>query len=57
MEEIYLKSIQALKDYDCVLSVKEWNKIAKKYNFLSAKAMCFISSSNWNELCRITRKK
>lgn len=57
MEEIYLKSLQALKDYDCIISVKEWNKIAKKHNFLSAKTMCFISRSNWNELCRDIRKK
>ena len=46
----YEKSIQAIKDYDHKLSVKEWNQIAKQYNFLSAKALTIISNKNFVEL-------
>lgn len=48
--DIYEKSIQALKDYDHKLSVKEWNKIAKKYGYLSAKSMTRISGKNFSKL-------
>lgn len=47
---IYEKSIQALREYDCKLSVKEWNKIAKEYGYLSAKSLTMISGKNFSEL-------
>lgn len=46
----YEKSIQALKEYDCKLSVKEWNKIAKEYNYLSAKSLTRLSGKNFSKL-------
>lgn len=46
----YERSIQALKEYDCKLSVKEWNKIAMKYNYLSAKSLTIISGKNFSKL-------
>ena len=46
----YEKSIQALREYDCKLSVKEWNKIAKKYNYLSAKSLTRLSGKNFSKL-------
>ena len=46
----YERSIQALKEYDCKLSVKEWNRIAKENGFLSAKSMTRISGKNFSKL-------
>jgi hypothetical protein len=46
----YEKSIQALKEYDCKLSVKEWNKIAKQYGYLSAKSLTRLSGKNFSKL-------
>lgn len=54
---IYEKSIQAIKEYDCRLSVKEWNKIAIEFNFLSSKTLIRLSGSkNFSELCDKIRK-
>ena len=47
----YQRSIQAIKEYDCKLSVKEWNKIAVEFNYLSAKTLVRLSNSkNFSEL-------
>ena len=56
MEELYLKSLKALKEYDNKPSVKEWNKIAVQYCFMSSKTMCYISADNWSNLCDKVRK-
>ena len=56
MQELYEKSIIALKDYDIKPSVKEWTRIAKEYDFMSSKTMCWISGLNWNQLCDKVRK-
>ena len=56
MQELYTKSIIALKQYDCKPSVKEWTRIAKEYDLMSTKTMCIISGLNWNQLCRKIRK-
>ena len=48
--DIYEESIQALKDYDHKLSVKEWNRIAKEYRYLSAKSLTIISGKNFSKL-------
>ena len=53
----YKKSIQAIKEYDCKLSVKEWNKIAEKYNYLSAKSLTRLNNKNFSKLCDEIRKK
>ncbi len=57
MNEAYKKSIIALKDYDKKPSVKEWNELAKKYNLISSKTICYINNLNWNEICNKVRKK
>lgn len=53
----YERSIQAIKDYDCRLSVKEWNKIAIEFGYLSSKTLIRLSSKkNFSELCDEIRK-
>ena len=54
---IYEKSLQAIRDYDKILSVKEWNKIAKEYGYLSAKVLTIISGKNFKRLSVEVRKK
>lgn len=56
MQDLYIKSIIALKQYDNKPSVKEWNKIAKEHNLMNTKTMCYISGLNWIELCNNIRK-
>jgi len=56
MQELYIKSIIALKQYDNKPSVKEWNRIAQHYNLMSTKTMCFISNLSWSALCNKIRK-
>jgi len=56
MEELYIKSIIALKQYDNKPSVKEWTRIAKEFNLMTTKTMCNISGLNWNQLCSKVRK-
>lgn len=56
MQELYTKSVIALKQYDCKPSVKEWTRIAKEYDLMSTKTMCIISGLNWNQLCSKIRK-
>lgn len=56
MHKEYERSIQAIKDYDRRISVKEWNKIAKEYNFLSAKTLTIMSKKNFSKLNEEIRK-
>ena len=47
----YEKSIQAIRQYDSKISVKEWNKIAVQFNYLSAKSLVRLSGNkNFSEL-------
>lgn len=43
MEEQYKKSLVALKQYDRKPSIKEWTNIARNYNFMGTKTMCYLS--------------
>ena len=53
----YEKSIQAIKEYDRKISVKEWNKIAMQFNYLSAKTLVRLSgNTNFSELNDAIRK-
>lgn len=53
----YERSIQAIRQYDSKISVKEWNKIAIKYNYLSAKSLVRLSGNkNFSELNDAIRK-
>ena len=51
------ETIQAIKDLDCIPNIKEWNEIAKKYNFLSAMTLKGIYKKNFYEICKEIRKK
>lgn len=52
----YLKeTIQAIKDLECIPNVKEWNKIAKEYNFLSSVTLRSIYKKSFHELCKEIR--
>jgi len=57
MEELYNKSIQAIKEYDRIPSKKEWNSIAKKYGFLNTYSLNHISGKNFVDLCIEVRKR
>lgn len=52
----YERSIQAIKDYDTILSAKKWNKIAQEYNFLSSKSLVFASGKQFTKLVKEVRK-
>lgn len=53
----YERSIQAIKEYDRKISVKEWNKIAEQFNYLSAKSLVRLSGNkNFSELNDTIRK-
>lgn len=47
----YERSIQAIKDLDNKVSVKEWNQIAMKYNFLSTFSLARLSNKSFTQLC------
>lgn len=53
----YEKTVQALKDYDCKVSKKEWNKIAKEYDFLSSYSISRLSGMSFTKFCTNLRKK
>lgn len=50
------KTIQAIKDLDSTISVKEWNKIAMKYNYLSSNSLRRLYNMNFRDLCIKIRK-
>lgn len=49
------ETIQAIKDLDCIPNVKEWNKIAKEYNFLNSVTLRAIYKKSFCELCKEIR--
>lgn len=50
MQEEYLKAIQKIKELKNVVSVKEWNKIAKEENLLSTESLKYISKRDFRTL-------
>lgn len=50
------RTIQAIKDLDSTISVKEWNKIAMKYNYLSSNSLRRLYNMNFRDLCIKIRK-
>ena len=52
----YERSIIAIKQYDRKLSVKEWNIIAKRYNYLSTNSLRRLSNKNFSKLNDEIRK-
>lgn len=53
----YDRTIQAIKDLDCVVSKNEWNKISAEHNFLSSYTLRRLSNMNFRDLCIKIRKK
>lgn len=52
MQEYYIKSLQMIKEQNRILTVKEYTKLAKKYNLLSATSLEYISRKEFNNLIR-----
>lgn len=50
------RTIQAIKDLDSIISVKEWNKIAMQYNYLSSCSLKRLFDMNFRDLCIKIRK-
>ena len=50
MQEEYLKAIQKIKELKNVVSIKEWNKIAKEENLLSSESLKYISQKDFKTL-------
>lgn len=55
MQEAYLKAIQKIKEQKEILTEKEWNKIAKEENLLSAESIKYISGKELIELQKEVR--
>ena len=53
----YEKTVQAIKDLDCKVSKKEWNKLALKYNFLTSYSIARLSGMSYTEFCRKLKKR
>lgn len=52
MQEYYIKSLQMIKEQNRILTLKEYTKLAKKYNLLSATSLEYISRKEFNNLIR-----
>ena len=52
----YERTIQAIKDLDCIVSKNEWNKIAAEHNFLTSYALRRLSNMNFRDFCVKVRK-
>ena len=52
MQEYYNKSLQKIKEQNRILTLKEYTKLAKKYNLLSATSLEYISRKEFNNLIR-----
>ena len=52
MKEAYNKSLQMIKEQNRILTVKEYTKLAKKYNLLSATSLEYISRKEFDNLIR-----
>lgn len=50
MQEAYSKAIQKIKELNNVVSVKEWNKIAKEENLLCTESLKYISKRDFKTL-------
>lgn len=50
MEKEYLKAIQKIKNMRKIVSVNEWNKIAKEENLLSTESLKYISGKDFRTL-------
>ena len=57
MKEEYKKSIQKIKEIKKRMTIIEYNKLAKKYNLLSAESLKFISGMNFTELIQSVLKE
>jgi hypothetical protein len=53
----YDRTIQAIKDLDCVVSKTKWNKIAAEHNFLTSYTLRCLSNMNFRDFCIKIRKK
>lgn len=47
MKEYYEKAIQKIKELESPVSIKEWNKIAKKEGLLSSESIKYISKKDF----------
>ena len=50
MEKEYLEAIQKIKNMRKIVSVNEWNKIAKEENLLSTESLKYISGKDFRTL-------
>ena len=50
MKHEYLKAIQKMRKLEKSINEKEWNKIAKQDNLLSATSLEYISQKDFNIL-------
>lgn len=50
MEKEYLKAIQKIKELKEIVTVREWNKIAKEENLLSTESLKYISKRDFRTL-------
>lgn len=55
IEEAYLKSLQMIKEKN-ITDIKEYTKLAKKENLLSATSMEYISRKEFNNLIKDVKK-
>ena len=55
MKNEYLKAIQKIKKLEKNVNEKEWNKIAKQDNLLSATSLEYISQKDFNILQKEVR--
>ena len=54
-KEAYLKSLQMIKEKN-ITDIKEYTKLAKKENLLSATSMEYISRKEFNNLIKDVKK-
>ena len=55
MEKEYLEAIQRMKKLDKIVTIKEWNAIAKQENLLSSVSLEYISQQDFNILQKEVR--
>ena len=55
MQEAYLETIQKIRELKEILTVKEWNTIAKKENLLSSTSLEYIFGKDFNTLQKEVR--
>ena len=57
IKEKYEEALRELSQYDRKVTEKEWLKIAKEKNLLSAVSMKGYSKSSWGEIFRDAKRK